>query len=109
MTMAPIDASCWCITGYTFFLNILNSVSYISLWFPNHSVLKFPLWGDFWLFWENISPLLSMIMAPMNASSYYIIGYTFPLNILDSVCQKSLWFPHCFVSNFLSRAIFSHI
>jgi hypothetical protein len=62
--------------------------------------------GEFFMILGNMFTSLSMAMAPMHASSWYIIEYMFLLNIFNSVDQKSSWFSHHYVPNLLPEAIF---
>ena len=104
--MMPMHFSSSYIIWYMFLLDVLNSITQKSSWFPHRSVPKFPREAKFLMFWGNISPPPSMTLVCMAASYWYIIGYMFSLDILNSVSYISLWFPNRSVPNFPHSAIF---
>src|SRR5437762_237240 len=53
-----------------------------------------------------MSTCLSMAMPPTGASFWSIIGYMFLLIIVNSVAQKSTWFPHHDIQNFPLGRVF---
>lgn len=100
MTMVAMGASCWYIIGYILSLNILNSVSQKTPWFPHRSILKFLSVAIFWWLWVISHPPFSPAMASIGASYRHTIEYIVSLGFLNSVCQKYSWFPNHSVPKF---------